>query len=261
MTPASSIPDPRAAGFNWPNARACLQWCANAYKDGPAEWPTVYSATTDAEALAMELDQCIVIAFRGSQDAKDYVQDAKFGTEPFLVRGDVTEVHRGFLEDYESINTRLMQQVNRFKPYKPVFITGHSLGGAQAILAGLDFIMAGYPVAGVYTFGQPRVGNGLFCQVYDASILNHGGLLHDLTWRVVNQNDIVPRVPGVLLGYRHCGNEIFLPTGGGWVLNPSAWRHGLSNALGFLTAWRHRGDVLISEHHIESYQERIQLLA
>ena len=41
-------------------------------------------------------------------------------------------------------------------------MTGHSLGGALALLGGSMMAYKGFPVSEIYTFGQPRVGNDLF---------------------------------------------------------------------------------------------------
>jgi hypothetical protein len=71
-----------------------------------------------------------------------------------------------------------------------VWITGHSLGGALATLAADRVIRAGIlkpsDIGGVFTFGQPRVGNGPFARGYP---------LHDRHFRFVNGNDVVTRVP------------------------------------------------------------------
>lgn len=45
-------------------------------------------------------------------------------------------------------------------------VTGHSLGGALAILAAADIKSVGHKVDEVYTFGQPRVGNVAFSKWY-----------------------------------------------------------------------------------------------
>jgi hypothetical protein len=90
--------------------------------------------------------------------------------------------------------------------------------------------------------------------------------LREITFRVVNQNDIVPRTPGLLLGYRHCGTELFLPTGwdGGdrhdWLLNPGLWPRAWSDILGFYRAWRDRRDVLVSEHCLTAYRQRLDAI-
>lgn len=76
-----------------------------------------------------------------------------------------------------------------------VWITGHSLGGALAVLAAARLKLQGI-APHVYTFGQPRVAFGEFADRFDAEL---SGRL----WRFVNQSDLVPRLPPGLF-YRHC---------------------------------------------------------
>ena len=74
----------------------------------------------------------------------------------------------------------------RAHPEIPVYITGHSLGGALAILA--TRLLASDSQGACYTFGGPRVGTA---QVDDQ--------IKTPIYRVVNAADIVPRVPPTYL--------------------------------------------------------------
>jgi hypothetical protein len=232
----------------------------------------------------------IIVAFKGSSNPVDFLQDAKFemtrlnwpGLEPAV------KVHTGFLEDFNAIKAESVNQVKQLLgqtmgqridsrgalsasiptrhsnySFEPgVFITGHSLGGALAILCALEFCRELLPVSGVYTFGQPRAGNAAFANLFDATFTPGGSRLKDITFRVVNQNDIVPRTPGWLLGYRLCGNEVFLPPGSvtNWELNPGLWGNACSDVLGLCDAWREQRDVLVSEHFLNAYARRMQLI-
>ena len=82
--------------------------------------------------------------------------------------------------------------------------------------------------------------------------------LRDLTFRLVNQNDLVPRLPGIGLGYRHCGQEIFLRPDGRAEANPTFLEKIMWDTLGLYGAYRDREDVLIREHLISAYAERMQ---
>ena len=79
----------------------------------------------------------------------------------------------------------------------PLFITGHSLGAALAILAADAAAAQGTPPRAVYGFGTPCVGGATFQARYNAALGN-------VTYRLVHGCDIVARVP-MLQGYRHVG--------------------------------------------------------
>ena len=61
----------------------------------------------------------------------------------------------------------------------------------------------GTGLAGIYTFGQPRVGDWRFRDSYNSCELL------GRTFRVVHGDDFVPRVPWLLGWYRHAGREAF----------------------------------------------------
>lgn len=84
-----------------------------------------------------------------------------------------------------------------------ITLCGHSLGAALSLLCAYDLghmvsIRSPQVVVTVFTFGCPRVGNKLFARN-----------LQELNVRVlrdVNVNDVVPRVPGVMMNECRVGN-------------------------------------------------------
>ena len=81
--------------------------------------------------------------------------------------------------------------------------TGHSLGGALAVLLAATLLESSVPVKGLYTFGAPRVGKSDF-----AARLNEE-LTDAAHWRIVNRNDLVPHVPAQMF-FSHAGNRMLL---------------------------------------------------
>lgn len=51
--------------------------------------------------------------------------------------------------------------------FKPRKVTGHSLGGAVAVLAMVDLVDLGWTVHEAYTFGMPRAGDATFARAFD----------------------------------------------------------------------------------------------
>jgi hypothetical protein len=104
-------------------------------------------------------------------------------------------VHAGFLKQFEALRPELERLLNR-QPDLPLQVTGHSLGGAIAVLAASSWA-ATRPVRALYTFGQPAVAADSSTAMAMAARLP--GRWH----RLVNDADIVPRVPPT---YRHAGH-------------------------------------------------------
>lgn len=257
-------PNPIPEGFNWDAARACLQWCANIYPkpDGTENVPpyggvVIKSATTDARAWVAETPTSIMVVFRGSKSPRDYIQDAKFALTKYPCGLVMARAHLGFTEDYKSLKDGISSTLLKLSG-KPIFVGGHSLGGGEAIPCAVDLKTHGHRIAAVYTFGQPRVGDSAFRDAYNV-------ILGKVTWRIVNENDIVPRVPGPPVTwfipstwpYRHCGTEVFLPVDGGYVMNPNAWQNGTSNISGLWQAFKDHEEVLVGDHHSDAYTKRI----
>ncbi|KAG5985822.1 hypothetical protein E4U52_000903, partial [Claviceps spartinae] len=77
-------------------------------------------------------------------------------------------------------------------------VTGHSLGGAYGTLTHGQLCIEGFGGAGatvgdLYTFGGPRAGRSDFATLFKASVApptDEGS-----TWRIVNYEDYVPKVP------------------------------------------------------------------
>ena len=223
------------------NARVCAEASAYAY----AKPCGLQSAL--AHAAILDCQNARVIAFRGSMTAQDWLTDFECARTK---TGGGEEIHHGFLDAIISLGQDLIARAAWSQP--PLFVTGHSLGGALALLAAQLLERGGQPVAAVYTFGGPRVGNGAFAAGYDAR-------LGDRTYRVVNEEDIVPRVPGWLMGYRHVGQEIFLPSIGGMKTNPSVWGKMVSDVVGTYLDWKRGRIAQLADHAIARYQARLQV--
>jgi thioesterase domain-containing protein len=148
-----------------------------------------------------------VLAFRGTEAlkpgdslrkltavARDWWIDARVAMVASSLGG---QVHAGFQHALDALWPQLHAQLHRAPRW---WLCGHSLGGALALLAAARLRDQGFDLAGVITFGQPRVGN-LDC----ATQLQSLPLL-----RVVNACDLVPELPPEKLGYRHAGELLHL---------------------------------------------------
>lgn len=184
-------------------------------------------------------DNDCAIAFRGTDDASDWVTNLK------IERVDQwgCKVHRGFSGAEKLLNRQIAQVLPEADRY---WITGHSLGGALATLFAVRLTDARFNVAGLYTFGSPRVGCRCFAQHADY-------VLAGRHYRVVHGNDIVPRVPRPFR-FRHCGQQVLLDRKGRAVLSPSMAYQFLDRVLGF------RFD-LVRDHFMGGYVQALARLS
>lgn len=89
---------------------------------------------------------------------------------------------------------------------RPLWVAGHSLGGALALLAAWRFQQNFLPVHAVITFGAPMVGNEATAQAFQREFPGR-------IFRYVNDLDLVPKLPTVSLianSYSHCLAEELL---------------------------------------------------
>ena len=234
------------------HGHAALLACfaAAAYNPQPQipGWTTevIESRQTDTRALvACDGEDCLV-AFRGTQDLRNWLTDLDCA---FLHLGQL-RVHRGFFAALESVRRELKASIAQTH-CRRVWLTGHSLGGALAMLCARAWEEA---VAGVYTFGQPRAGDAAFARDYNE-------LLADRTFRVIRATDIVPRVPWLLGAYRHAGHEIFFPwpgegdsqSGGRWMQDAGLFSKLPLDLANAVREWRHGQLALLDDHHISRY--------
>ena len=106
----------------------------------------------------------VVLAFCGTSDVRDWLTNIRFAMVPELGG----KAHRGFCEALDAIWSIFFTKVKSHTDAgRKLWITGHSLGGALATLVARRLPTSMKPV-GVYTFGQPRVGDTTYCQEVQA---------------------------------------------------------------------------------------------
>ncbi|MGK7889600.1 MAG: Mbeg1-like protein [Leptolyngbyaceae cyanobacterium] len=175
-----------------------------------------------SQAILFFNDETVILAFRGTEELIDWLDDLDFRGDDFYGM----TVHQGFNRYFQKLWSptqeptpegsetqgiyAILQQAMQEKP-RNLWIAGHSLGAAAATLAAATCcaIESPIPICGVYTYGSPRVGMKKFARWYDKQ-------LKQKTFRFVNNNDIVTRVPtgGILIPYRHVGQYKYFNNSG-----------------------------------------------
>ena len=135
------------------------------------------------------------------------------------------------LEDLaDSLEDRAVQDQIRMakgpRPRRSFVVTGHSLGSALATL----FVMRNkdrFDITTICTFASPRVGDTQFAQQFNQLPLT--------SWRIVNTQDIVPKLPLRLpfFDYLHVASPYEFSSKGVVKWGPACW-HSMSTYLHWL---------------------------
>lgn len=196
-------------------------------------------------------DKAIIVSFRGTEP--DKIQDLLADARLHKVDGPFGEVHRGFQNAFLLVKDDMYAAIDKFRNAdnpQPVFVTGHSLGGALAVMATAYCLTDDRPVDGLYTFGQPRVGNEDFVEGFKAAL----GSRH---FRFVNNNDTVTRVPPRVFGYAHTGDLRHIEVDGDIVDNPGRWTVFLDRVRGRFEDLLQPGTDGIKDHSMDRYVAHI----
>ena len=171
-------------------------------------------------------NQLLVLSFRGTRSVDTWIANLDFAQEDIHDVCDGCSAHGGWWKSWQSVvdvlPSKIEAAVADYPDYKLVF-TGHSFGGALAILGGTALRNAGYTIdlvrasntiecshamlTGIqYPFGSPRVGNEELAEYITAQ-----GTLY----RTTHTNDVVPKLPPGTWGYSHPAPEYWITSDNG----------------------------------------------
>lgn len=160
---------------------------ANCLQQAGFELINVYNIADSQAFLAKKpaidgADGMRVLAFRGTEkNFNDFKTDLRAELHQAPEAQPAERLHKGFYEAFSVIRKEILADLGQ-DPELPLYVTGHSLGGALAIVA--TRFIAKDSLGACYTFGSPRVGN-----------LDMGLVFRTPIYRIVNSSDIVPRTP------------------------------------------------------------------
>ncbi|XP_021729013.1 phospholipase A1-Igamma3, chloroplastic-like isoform X2 [Chenopodium quinoa] len=248
-----------------------------------ANWMGYVAVTSDEEEIKRLGRRDILIVWRGTVTYLEWIHDLKNILRPAHFRDNPhVQIESGFYDLYttkeenckfcsfsarEQVLAEVKRLVERFKGEKlSITVTGHSLGGALALLSAYDIAemrlnivrdekkkTKKIPVT-VYSFASPRVGNLKFKERCDE--------LEVKQLRVVNVHDKVPTMPGLIANeknklqkyledtvhfpwsYAHVGTELALDHAHSPFLKPTAdlsCAHNLEAHLHLVDGYRGKG--------------------
>ncbi len=136
-----------------------------------------------------------VLVFRGTDDPGDWLANL----DRFKVKTPDGPAHRGFYKAYLPMSYQAAELV-RATEAESAWVTGHSLGGALAVLCAYELARdETINVAGLMTFGQPMVARSPLTERID-------DLLRSRYVHFANNRDIVTRVPP---SFDHFGSLVY----------------------------------------------------
>ena len=165
----------------------------------------------DNRGMALINEESMIVIFRGTRleqhkllgeseailmNQNDFKTNSRFLPTALDAGG---KVHRGFLSAFAEVSDDLDEIVSTKTPDQSLWLTGHSLGGALAVIAAAHIEL--FHVQGICTFGCPRVGNEAFANA----------LPNEQHARYTFRDDWVPSLPPEITGYRHGGDQRDVP--------------------------------------------------
>ena len=123
------------------------------------------------------------LVFRGTEPTEfaDIRSDIRARLRSRAVGTETFEIHDGYLTAFENVEEQITRVLGGLA-YDQLFLTGHSLGGALAMVA--TRLLASDCTGACYTFGAPPIGT-----------VELQNTLKTPVYEIVNEVDIVPRLP------------------------------------------------------------------
>lgn len=195
----------------------------------------------------------MIIAFRGSEPKvlTDWLTDLNFS--PQDGPGKFGKVHRGFAGALDIIFAKLLAAIVRRRDNgQAIWFTGHSLGGALAVLAAWRLIIETKDIhfaQGIYTFGQPCTGGKKFVNAFNKRLKSR-------TFRFVNHNDAVPR--SLRFVYDHTGQLFYFDRDGRLNSQSDAVERFIDKLQTAVEDLRHFHFDGALDHYIDSYIKNLE---
>lgn len=144
-----------------------------------------FDPATNAEGFMATTPTDVVIAIKGSWELADWQNDLQLWQEACVDGG---QVHAGFRAATLYLLSVLTPELRQNAGYaaKQLWLTGHSSGGAIAVLLAHRLHLIDIDVAGIYTYGAPKVGDSAYAHIYP---------LRDRLHAFQTAGDIIPAMP------------------------------------------------------------------
>lgn len=156
----------------------------------------------DDLCIIYEFQNVAVVTWRGSSNTENWISNFKFFKEK-LPEGKT--IHEGFYDSFCEFKKILDTKLVMLKSKSKVIVTGHSRGGALAVLCARHFMKnRDFKYLECIVYGCPHIGNKAFADEYEL-IVPHTISIH-------YQWDLVTELPPEAIGYYAVGNQYPIDT-------------------------------------------------
>ena len=194
----------------------------------------------DTSATIAVNDGILIVALRGSHSLANWATNIQIAKDPGPFND--TNVHQGFQDAlYPALLDIAMKAQEMRDNHQQIWITGHSLGGALAVLLTAMLLERKIEISGLYTFAAPRVGNHKFQVQFDAKMSGKP------SYRYVNEHDIVPQLPPEPM-FTHTGTRRIITSKQKVTSSASKWVRIKKSFVGWYNELTD-GDIQLKEHH------------
>ena len=235
------------------NATYADDMLANLKAEDPEFIQTYPFSDGNTQAVVVEHQRYICIAFRGTDEAKDWIDNINIAKTN--INETECETHEGFLNHFNAVWQDIEAKCNDLIAThpRPVFFTGHSLGGAVATIASARWALDGdRQFTSTYTFGQPRAITLKSSRLLNASFGNRFFRFH-------NNNDIVSRVPTRLRGFSHIGQFIYIDKDKELHTEVGFWYRFQDQIRGAIEAIKEKGLDFFTDHDMNQYLSAVRI--
>ena len=212
---------------------------------------------TDTQAFICSDDEAAWVSFRGTEfDGPDKLKDLKTDLNFKLVPGHYGAEHKGFGIGCRSVYARIMSHLIRYRLNGlPIYVVGHSLGGGLGENFCARALLYNQPASKLFTIGSPRTMSRATAEIF-------GNLWGHNIYAVVNNNDIVTRIPPRVFDYSHVLNRTlyYLTEAGKLITEPGQWELFLDRVKGRFYDFGEFGSDGIKDHSQSNYMKIWQKL-
>ena len=201
----------------------------------------------------------IYMTFRGIVSSMDWLTATNMKEIAWDINNHPSAlVHGGFLSYFTDINDTIQTDIEtllREHPIERIIFSGHSMGGALAILASTFYSsLFKNLVITCHTFGAPAIGNDDFIHLFEDNV--------DEFLRIEYVNDIVPKIP-LNDTYLHISNGIVLNEDGYYTCcinrRPMLTYEDMCECVCFPQNIYKEHNILKYHNHLEKYIDRLAM--